>query len=67
MVLSRSNQPRETWRTLQDHIVATLQSTAWEEREINREYLDTTDVLNQEGKHEPLKGEFGKGWNIKEN
>ena len=48
MVLPRSNQPRATWRTLQDHIVASLCSTAWEESENTREYLDTVDVLNQE-------------------
>ena len=48
MVLSISNQPRETWRMLQDHIVATLQSTAWGESKNTREYLDTVDILNQE-------------------
>ena len=47
-MLPRSNQPRATWGTLQDHIVATLQSIAWEESENTREYLDTIDVLNQE-------------------
>ena len=48
MVLPRSNQPRATWRTLQDHLVASLGSIAWEESENTREYLDTIEVLNQE-------------------
>ena len=48
MVFPRSNQLGATWGTLQDHIVATLQSTAWEESENTREYLDTVDILNQE-------------------
>ena len=48
MVLPRSNQPRATWGTLQDHIVAALCSIAWEESEDTREYLDMIDVLNQE-------------------